>query len=150
MAELFPGPYWRKVAHDDPRARALADRHYSRQTVGALDFTPPGRKLVLLGEDSAAVWAAVENLDRVGRTQWRVTIFRNEGQRLSSELVREATEITKAYWLRQYHVAPLAPLCTEVDPRKVKRKRDPGRCFVRAGWLRCGVTTKGLVRLCAI
>ena len=26
------------------------------------------------------------------------------------------------------------PLTTEVDASKVKRKRDPGRCFIKAGW----------------
>lgn len=39
--------YWRKVKRTDPRARALADRHYSRQTVGAAGFMASGRVLVL-------------------------------------------------------------------------------------------------------
>ena len=149
--ELLPGPYWRQVAHDDKRARVLADEHYSRQTVGASDFTPPGRKLVLLGVDEQAVWAAVENLDVAGCLQWRVTIFRNtlpasQGGAESSMLIRQATALTYAYWLRHYH-ALRVPLTTAVDPTKVRRKRDPGRCFLRAGWTRDGVTSKGLIRL---
>ena len=31
------------------------------------------------------------------------------------------------------------PLTTEVDPSRVRRKRDPGRCFRRAGWLVTGI-----------
>lgn len=144
--DLLEGPYWRKVAHDDARARALADRHYSRQTPGALDFTPPGRKLVLLGADELALWAAVENLDGGGALQFRCTVFRNEGPALSSDLVREATAATLAYWRRRYRRVA-RPLTTEVDPERTRRKRDPGRCFRRAGWTVIGTTSKGLVLL---
>ncbi len=147
--DLFPGPHWRKVAHDDPRARELADRHYSRQTHGARDFTPSGRKLVLLGADELSVWAAVENLDPAGRLQWRVTIFRNEGSLLSSTLVELATDATYAFWLRHYRELPGVPLTTEVDASKVRRKRDPGRCFIRAGWRVARRTRHGLIRLLA-
>ncbi len=57
---------WALVSVCDPRARALADRHYSRQRVGARDFVPPGRRLVLLTADSLAAWAVVANLDPRG------------------------------------------------------------------------------------
>lgn len=45
---------------------SLADRQYSRQTPGAVDFVPPGRKLVLLTDDARAVWGVCENLDPAG------------------------------------------------------------------------------------
>jgi hypothetical protein len=32
-----------------------------------------------------------------------------------------------------------------VDPSKVTHKRDPGRCFKRAGYHQCGVTMRGLL-----
>lgn len=127
---------WWQVGHNDPRAAALADRHYSRQTPGSVQFTAPGRKLVLLSDDERALWAAVENLDPAGRRKWRVAIFRNEGQSLSSDLVREATARTLGFWTRFYGGCPAVPLRTEVDVRKVRAKRDPGRCFLRAGWRR--------------
>lgn len=127
------GGRWWKVDRDDPRARALADRHYSRQTVGAHDFMPPGKTLVLLTDDERAVWGACENLDPRGRPAWRVTIFRNEGAGLSSELVRGATAETLLYWLRKFGPGALR-LRTEIDAGKVRAKRDPGRCFLRAGW----------------
>lgn len=135
------GATWIKVNHDDDGGRALADRHYSRQTIGARDFAPPGRKLVLATRDERAVWAAVCNLDPRGGLHWRVTIFRNEAPELyrSSDLVREATAATFAYWDRHYGARPPVPLRTEIDASKVRHKRDPGRCFLRAGWRRVGI-----------
>ncbi len=70
---------WRRVPRSDWQARELADRHYSRQTVGAVDFMPPGRVLVLLTYDALAVWGVVQNRDPVGAVRWRCSIFRNEG-----------------------------------------------------------------------
>lgn len=121
----------------------MADRHYSRQTIGAAEFMGPGRAFVMLAE--RAVWGVNENLDTAGNMRWRCTIFRNESQVLSSLLVIEATERTHAYWRRHYGALPSAHLTTEVNVDLVKRKRDPGRCFIRAGWSLVGETTKGLL-----
>lgn len=143
--ELFASvERWRKVFWCDDQGRLIADGHYSRQTPGAAGFTPPGKKLVLLTDDGRAVWAAVENLDPAGNLRWRCTIFRNLGAGLSSDLIREATTTTYRYWLRRWHALPPVPLTTEVDPSKVRRKRDPGRCFLRADWERTG-EARGLV-----
>lgn len=126
------GRRWEVVRRSDPRARALADRHYSRQTPGAAEFMASGRTLVLLGPD--AVWGAIENLDPAGAPRWRVSIFRNEGTILSSDLIAEATRVTYAWWESHYRARPIVPLQTEVDPARTRAKRDPGRCFRRAGW----------------
>lgn len=146
FARALEGDSWAPVVRCDPRARALADRHYSRQTPGALDFTAPGRKLVMLTDDERAVWAVVDNLDPCGAQHWRVTMFRNEGAQLSSDLIREATGRTRDYWRRHYKGEPPVPLTTEIDPGCVRRKRDPGRCFLRAGW-KYARTHRGLVVL---
>lgn len=138
--------YWRKVRRCDVRARHLADRHYSRQTVGATDFMASGRVLVLLTQDALGVWGVIENLDPVGNRRWRCSIFRNESLVLSSALITEATDRTYVYWSRRYHALPPVPLTTEVDPTKTLRKRDPGRCFRRAGWTVVGIV-RGLVVL---
>jgi len=37
-------------------ARPLADRHYNRQKIGAPQFVPPGRCVVLLTEQATALW----------------------------------------------------------------------------------------------
>jgi len=138
--------YWSKVRRTDRRAVALADRHYSRQTVGAPEFMASGRTFVMLTADALAVWGAIENLDPAGNRRWRCSIFRNESMVLSSALIVEATERTYAYWTRRYHGLPPVPFTTEVDPTKTLRKRDPGRCFRKAGWTVLG-TVRGLVVL---
>ena len=138
--------YWRPCKRTDPRARRLADQHYSRQTPGAAEFMASGKTLVMLACDGAAVWGAIENLAPAGGLRFRCSLFRNESLVLSSVLIREATERTYAHWHRHYGGLPDVPLRTEVDPKRVLRKRDPGRCFLRAGWRRIGVV-RGLVVL---
>lgn len=128
------GGSWHVVSPFDVRARELADRHYSRQTHGAWNILASGRKVLMLTDCARAVWGVVENLDPGGALHWRVSIFRNEGAGLSSDLVREGTERTYAYWRSHYGGLPAVPLTTEVDPDRTRRKRDPGRCFRRAGW----------------
>lgn len=59
-------------------------------------------------------------------------IFRNEGAGLASELIRAAMEIAWHEWGRRR-------LYTYVNPRRV-RSKNPGYCFLQAGWRRCGVT----------
>ena len=130
----FPLATWVRISKGDARACALADRHYSRQTPGAPQFLPPGKTIALLTPCGRAVWGVVLNLDPAGRVRWRCAIFRNEGAGLSSDLVRAATETTYALWRRRYGSLPDVRLTTEIDPGKVRRKRDPGRCFRRAGW----------------
>lgn len=130
---------WHQVRRTDPRARDLADRHYSRQTIGAPEFMTNGRTLVLLTLCERAVWGVIENMDPAGNLRWRCSIFRNTGAGLSSDLIAEATTKTYRYWTSHYGGHPVVPLTTEVDPLKTKRKRDPGRCFLRAGWHRISV-----------
>jgi hypothetical protein len=121
--------------------------HYSRQTPGAAEFMSSGKTLVMLAENNRAVWGVIENRVPGGpELRWRCSMFRNLGAGLSSTLIREATHITFAYWINHYGGLPPVPLRTEVDPAKTRRKRDPGRCFIRAGWLRVG-THRGLVFL---
>lgn len=134
-------PWW-VVGLQDPRARRLADAHYPRQTPGSPQMLPPGDRLLMLTLDELAVWGVCHNLDPVGGRQWRVTLFRREkGACLRcSDLVRLATAKTCAYWRSHYGCLPPVPLTTEVDPRRVRRKRDPGRCFLRAGWRPVGMS----------
>lgn len=139
--DLAPGP-WVRVKRSHASARELADRHYSRQTIGAVDFMPPGRTFVLVTRDELAVWGVVENLDLTGAPRWRCSIFRNEGPARSSDLIIAATALTFARW-RERGELPPTPLSTEIDPAKVRHKRDPGRCFRRAGWTVYGWTAGG-------
>jgi hypothetical protein len=135
LPTLDDGRLWHVVERCHPWGRALADSHYSRQTPGARDFMGDGQTLVLVTLDGLATWGAIENRAPVtGELRWRCAIFSNRGPHLSSTLIREATEKTRDYWRRHYGGEPAAPLRTEVDPTAVRHKRDPGRCFKKAGW----------------
>jgi hypothetical protein len=128
----------------DPRARALADRHYNRQAVGADQFVPPGRCLVLLTEDADALWISswpfADYVQHAWAGAWMNSCFRNEGDRLSSDLILAAVAATRAYWPSP----PALGMVTFVDATKVRHKRDPGRCFRRAGFEHVGFTEGGL------
>lgn len=140
---------WSAVSKVNAQVRQLADRHYSRKTPGATQFAPPGRTLVLVGPDGRAAWVTCwplleYTLHGLGDA-WLCTLFRNEGAGLSSELIREAVAATRWRWPD----VPPSGMVTFVDQGKVRPKRDPGRCFLRAGFVRLPRVTKdrGLVIL---
>lgn len=117
----------------DPRALPLADRHYNRRKVGSPQFVPPGRSLVLLSEGRDALWISswpfAEYVRHAWAGAWVNSLFRNESEYLSSELIREAVAITRATWS-----PPELGMVTFIDTLKTRRKRDPGRCYLRAGF----------------
>jgi len=138
---------WRLSNRFDVRALPLADRHYNRRAVGSPQFVPPGRNLVLLTEDADALWVTswpfAEYVRHAWPGAWVCSLFRNEGPVLSSDLIREAVAVT--CW--RYGDPPALGIVTFVNAAKTRRKRDPGRCYLRAGWERCGMTAGGLYAL---
>ena len=68
------------------------------------------------------------------------SLFRNEGDHLSSDLIRRAVAHTRYKWPD----VPELGIVSFVDAGKVRRKRDPGRCYLRAGWSHVGFTQGGL------
>jgi hypothetical protein len=138
---------WQRSWRADPRGKALADRHYSRQTPTSPQFVPPGRCVVLVAE--GALWVTSWPDPALARhglgDAWICTLFRNEGAGLSSELIRDAIAATRAIW----GDPPAGGTLTFVDAGAVRRKRDPGRCFLKAGFRRLDRLTKdrGLVIL---
>lgn len=141
---------WARTWRADPRAAALADRHYSRKSPGASQFAPPGPVLVLITPDADALWVswrtAYPDADWL-RDAWCCTLFRNEAPEryLSSDLVTEAVAATVAAW----GPPPAGGFVTTIDAARIRRKRDPGRCFLRAGFVALDELTKdrGLVIL---
>lgn len=128
--------------------RPMADRHYSRQKPGSLRFVPPGRCFVLIADDGGAYWTSSWPFAEYVRHEWAgawiCSAFRNETRRyLSSDLIRQAIAATRYYWGEP----PELGMVTFVDASKVKPKRDPGRCFLRAGFRPCGSTKGGLLAL---
>ena len=138
---------WQRSHRFDPRALPLADRHYNRRKVGSPQFVPPGRNVVLLTPDADALWVTswpfAQYVRHAWPGAWVCSLFRNESPGLSSELIREAVAATRF----MFGEPPDLGMVTFVDPRKTRRKRDPGRCYVRAGWSRVGHTAGGLVAL---
>lgn len=135
---------WRLSWRADPAVRALADRHYSRKTIGAAQFAPPGKILVLKTADRDAGWVTLWPFaqfvmhDWAGA--WMNTLFRKEGPGLASDMIRHAVAHTRSKWP---DVPPLG-MVTMIDPSGVRHKRDPGRCYLKAGFRHAGYTKSGL------
>lgn len=135
---------WHWSYRADPRAVALADRHYNRQKVGAAQFVPPGRCMVLLTYDAQALWVTSWPIAAYVQHAWAGamvnSLFRREAGPLASDLIVATTAATQAYWP---DLPPLG-IVSFVDPAKTRRKRDPGRCYRRAGWTHVGYTASDL------
>lgn len=136
---------WSVSFRNDDAARPLADRHYNRQTIGADGFVPPGRCVVFKHERALWVtsWPFAEYVKHAWPGAWINSTFRNEGAGLSSDLIREAVAATMHEWPEP----PALGMVTFVDASKVRHKRDPGRCYIKAGFRRVGFTKGGLVAL---
>lgn len=120
----------------------LADRHYSRRTVGARQFLYSGRKLVLRDALGEVLWAWIypdPAMRMDGQTGYNCAIFRNESSRRSSDIILEAERFAIEKWGvgRGY---------TYVDPGKIK-SRNPGYCYKVAGWKQMGFSKSGQVLL---
>lgn len=136
---------WMITHKGDRSCRLLADRHYSRQTIGAPQFTRPGRNLVLRTADGAAVWVTWDGIRDDGMQAWECTMFRNEAPNkyLSSAMIRAAVAATCAEW----EGLPPDGIITYVDSSKV-RSSNPGYCFKAAGWRKIGRSRRrGLILL---
>lgn len=138
ISRLLDLDIWVPILDGDDEARALFDRHYSRYVYAdgrkPLLFLGPGEKLVLSTpcRRSLFAWRRFRSAD--GQTGVNCAIFRNEGAGLSSDLIREADELADRRWPGERHF-------TYVNPRAVQ-SRNPGYCFIMAGWNRCGITKR--------
>ena len=130
----------------DPIGAAMADRHYSRRTVGAPQFMPPGQTIVLIAKDMSAVWgwwrphpsSGIELMS--GLSGWTCCIFRNEGQTKSSELILDAEEALLGLTCGE------TGMITYVWCDRV-RSTNPGYCYQLAGWEKTGWSADGKKRL---
>lgn len=135
---------WRRSWRADRRALPLADRHYNRQKVGASQFVPPGRCVSLLTPDASAVWVTswpkAEFVLHDWAGAWINSLFRRESGPLASEMITEAVAITRGI----FGDPPALGIVSFVDAEQVRHKRDPGRCYRKAGWRHVGFTKSGL------
>lgn len=133
MLDLPQYGSWLLTHKGDRACRQFADRHYSRQHVGAPMFCRPGRNLVLRTAYGDAVWVTWQGIRDDGLRAWECTIFRNESPYLSSDMIRAAVTATIAEWGQP----PPDGIITYVDQSKV-RSTNPGFCFFSAGFRRIG------------
>lgn len=134
---------WRLSDRGEPSAVAIADRHYNRQRPGSPTFVPPGRCLVLISDGALWVtsWPFAAYVRHAWAGAWVNTLFRRERGPLASEMIRAAVAVSRWRWPE----VPDLGLVTFVDPSKVRHKRDPGRCYLRAGFRHVGETKSGLL-----
>ena len=122
----------------------LADRHYNRRKIGSPQFVPPGRCVVFKTPCLRAVWTSswpfAKYIKHAWPGAWVNSLFRNEGAGLSSELIREAVAATRSCW----PAVPELGMVSFVDASKTRKKRDPGRCYRKAGFRHVGFTKSGL------
>jgi len=137
---------WEVSHRADARSRRLADRHYNRQHIGAVQFVPPGRCLVLLTANADALWVTswpfAEFVHHAWPGAWMNSLFRREPESptLASDAIRQAVAATRSV----FGEPPPLGMVTFVDAAKIRHKRDPGRCYLRAGFRHVGFTAKGL------
>jgi hypothetical protein len=135
---------WTLSWRADPIARALADRHYNRQSVGAPQFVPPGNCLVLVAERAVWVtsWQLAEYVRHAWAGAWVCSLFRREGgPHRASDLIRDAVAATRWTWPE----IPTLGMVTFVDEREVRPTMVRGApvygwTYRRAGFVEVGRT----------
>jgi hypothetical protein len=137
---------WRISNRADPVACRIADRHYNRQNIGSPQFVPPGRCLVLLSEESTALWVTswpyAQYVKHRWPGAWVNSCFRREGGPRASDLIRDAVAATR--WV--YGDPPELGMVTFIDRDKIRPRRSGyGKCYLAAGFEPDGETAGGLL-----
>lgn len=140
---MIPAAHWYGIKDGDPRGRWMLNRHYSARHYkdGRRPklFVGPGEKMVLMTQDGLALFVWRKFISDDGQEGVNCAVFRNEGPLLSSELILEAEQLAWQRW-------PGERLYTYVNPKKIKSS-NPGYCFKKAGWRKCGTSKGGFVIL---
>ena len=133
------GEGWLTIRDGDPTAMSIFLRHYTaREKRKVFQFVGPGEKEVYITADAKALFVWRKFISDAGEEGVNCAVFRNEGTEAgkSSELIAAACDLAWKRW-------PGERLYTYVDATKIRHKRDPGRCFIRAGFKKCGITKGG-------
>lgn len=147
---------WSLSHRADKEALPIADRHYNRQKPGTSQFVPPGRCFVLKSPGSLWVtsWPFGEYVGHEWPGAWVNSCFRREHGAVASELISQAVACTRWHWpdvpsVPWSHLGEsgLIGMVTFIDRNKVRRKRDYGRCYRKAGFRVIGETKGGLLAL---
>jgi hypothetical protein len=145
---------WELSHRADPECLPVVDQHYSRQKPGTPQFVPPGRCIVLKAMDRGevkAVWVTGWPETRYVKHEWAGAWVNNVfakvgGPWLASEMIRAAVAVSRwiAAGLDNWGIPPALGLVSFVDASKV-RSRNPGYCYLCAGFTRVGMTKGGLI-----
>ena len=144
---------WRLSHAADSEVVPMADRHYSRKTPGAPQFSPPGRKLILktVGAYWVTSWPFAEYVKHAWAGAWVNAAFRREPEcgYLATELIRQAVAATR--W--KYGDPPELGMVTMIDTAKVRPTRVRGGVnvwgwtYLKVGFRAVGHTKGGLLVL---
>lgn len=136
----------------DPASREIADRHYNRQSIGAIQFVPPGRCLVLRAETATGKalwitsWPFAKYTKHAYAGAWICTAFRNEGAGVASELIGEAIAATRHWFGDPPELGMVTFLNRKhVKPIKVRGEVTYGRTWRLAGFESVPETKGGLL-----
>ena len=145
---LLTDRFWMPIRDGNLTALQIFDRHYTSNRAHVrrvAQFVGPGEKYVLITPDAGALFVWRKFIDHAddgsGQPQRGVNcaVFRRETGVRASDMIREADALADEKWPGERHY-------TYVNARKVKSE-NPGCCFLKAGWRRCGVTRGGLLIL---
>lgn len=128
MSLMLPFASLVETGRFDRACAAMADRHYSRETLGSPQCAPPGELILLRSPmgDVAFGWVRMR-FRKDGFSGWpNCFLFRNESQRRGSEIIIEAERHAVCRWGKCW-------VFTYVDASKI-RSTNPGCCFKKAGW----------------
>lgn len=121
----------------DPEMAQIADRHYSRQSVGSNQFMPPGESLVIRNHEGTILFGWLHQLIRDDKQIGiNCTIFRNESERQSSDVILECEKLAIQKWGPRRMFTYIDPGSLKVNKRRGREycHYPPGRCFFEAGW----------------
>lgn len=144
MAQLFlPFADFIQVRDGNDLAASIANRHYSRRWKGNVNQSrlTTFKRMILV--EPTGKWVFVWNQAKFradGQEGANCVLFRNESERLSSEIILLAEQ----EWDKKYgHCRKF----TYVHPGMI-RSSNPGFCFQCAGWKRTRIiSSRGLILL---
>ncbi|BDA75846.1 hypothetical protein CAL7716_100120 (plasmid) [Calothrix sp. PCC 7716] len=144
MPQLFL-PLWDfiRVRDGNELAASIANRHYSRIWKGNINqnrLCGNGERVILV--HPLGNWVFVWNKQKYrkdGQEGVNCVLFRNESSILSSQIIL----MCEKYWNDHFG---MDRKFTYVHPRLVKSS-NPGYCFQKAGWVKSGLSKKGLILL---
>ena len=136
-------PHWIVGQDAEIELRAMYERHYScyfyKDKRQPAKFVGPGEPIVLTTpkRDALFVWRKFKDEIQPPQAGICCAIFRNESSVQASDLIREADAIADFCWPGERHYTTVR--------REAVKSRNPGWCFICAGWSRCGVSKGGLL-----